>query len=91
MQTDLDVLLEVDIYNGEHVRHYSMCEIHHTAYLEAGEFPMQLCPNSGTSGHMGSDECDYCELEQTVIRCSICGGETEHNWETHVMEMRADG
>lgn len=79
------MLTAIDIYNGEKVIHTMLCDIHLQAYQEAGEFPFQIC---NTENHSMDEVCDQCELEQTVIRCSVCGGETEHNWEVHVAELR---
>lgn len=76
-------LLGLQIYNGEKVIHLTVCEIHFTAYLEAGEFPAEQY-----EGELGS-ECEVCINEQETSHrtCSICGGEAEHNWEAHYAEF----
>lgn len=82
-------LIGISIYDGETVIRRTLCEIHFTAYMEAGEFPAQMDDQMKLD-----EECSACENEQdSPIRiCSVCGGEIpEHNWETHVMELRADG
>lgn len=76
-------LMGMMVYDGEKVSHWTVCETHFTAYMEAGDFHAQM------DDAMELDsECIMCETEQTPIHCSICGGETEHNWETHIMELR---
>jgi hypothetical protein len=77
-------LTGVDFYTGEKVVHQTLCEIHLQVAQESSEFPMQLC-----EVHSADDSCTECDLEQTVIRCGVCGGESEHNWEMHVAEMRS--
>jgi hypothetical protein len=86
-----------DLWDGETITHIVLCDDHSRELESELIYAMSHPKECESIAHIELDRktrpeefCDWCDQRKTLInRCSVCGGEGEHDWEVHVAELRA--